>query len=267
MCQLEGLLACGGLHAADSRLHAACWAHTCRVHPTLSTHSLPLLPILLLRRHMRRLTARVLWSGGLLGAAAGLAFHLARGSMPGWFTSDPAVVEALLSGGAWTVLALAQPLNGLLFVFDGLMYATQVGGRAAAERCGGVGATNVQGPARTWSIRTAHASPPGPSLATLRPSSTHPNPLQAFRYVRDYMALGFAIIFLPALALEAFVFPSLANIVSGQTRPLAWQSPPYPPWRLTHFVLPSLVAVAGQSGAQCVAAGGRSAPHLLALPA
>lgn len=28
MCQLEGLLACGGLHAADSRLHAACWEYT-----------------------------------------------------------------------------------------------------------------------------------------------------------------------------------------------------------------------------------------------
>lgn len=89
-------------------------------------------------RHMRRLTARVLWSGGLVGAAAGLAFHLARGSMPRWFTSDPAVEEALLSGGAWTVLALAQPMNGLLFVFDGLMYATQVGGNRAADVLAGM---------------------------------------------------------------------------------------------------------------------------------
>ncbi|PRW58447.1 MATE efflux family [Chlorella sorokiniana] len=121
-------------------------------------------------RHMRRLTARVLWSGGLLGAAAGLGFHLARGSMPHWFTSDPAVVEALLGGGAWTVLALAQPMNGLLFVFDGLMYATQ-----------------------------------------------------AFRYVRDYMALGFALVFLPALALEAFTFPSLANIWLAKAALNVWR--------------------------------------------
>lgn len=55
------------------------------------------------------------------------------------------------------------------------------------------------------------------------------------------MALGFAVIFLPALALEAFVFPSLANIVSGQTRPLAWQSPPYPPWHLMHMSSPPLL--------------------------
>lgn len=101
--------------------------HTCTCAcPPSTGGSLPL--PLHACRHMRRLTARVLWSGGLLGAAAGLGFHLARGSMPHWFTSDPAVVEALLGGGAWTVLALAQPMNGLLFVFDGLMYATQVGG-------------------------------------------------------------------------------------------------------------------------------------------
>ena len=71
---------------------------------------------------MRRLTARVLWAGGLSGTAASVAFALGRGRMPGWFTSDPGVVAALLHGGVWSVwsvLAAAQPLNGLLFVFDG----------------------------------------------------------------------------------------------------------------------------------------------------
>ncbi len=31
----------------------------------------------------------------------------------------------MLHKGVWMVLAVAQPLNGLLFVADGLMYATQ----------------------------------------------------------------------------------------------------------------------------------------------
>jgi len=73
---------------------------------------------------MRRLTSRVLWAGGLSGTAAGLAFYCAQGSLPYLFTADQAVA-AVLRQGAWLVLAVAQPLNGLLFVFDGLMYATQ----------------------------------------------------------------------------------------------------------------------------------------------
>lgn len=120
-------------------------------------------------RHMRRLTACVLWSGGLVGAAAGLAFHLARGSMPSWFTSDPAVEEALLSGGAWTVLALAQPMNGLLFVFDGLMYATQVGGNRAADALAGMqpDVTSLWPIALTPSSRTPHSDfVPPPQLHT-----------------------------------------------------------------------------------------------------
>lgn len=74
---------------------------------------------------MCRLISRTLWAGGLSGAAAGAAFWAAAASMPSWFTSDAAVVDALRAGGAWAVLCASQPLNGLLFVADGLMYATQ----------------------------------------------------------------------------------------------------------------------------------------------
>jgi Na+-driven multidrug efflux pump len=108
---------------------------------------------------MRRLINRVLLAGGVSGLAAGLAFQLAREPLIRLFSSDPAVGAALRRGGVWAVLAAAQPLNGLLFVFDGLMYATQ-----------------------------------------------------RFKYVRDYMAVGCLLTFLPLLAAELWLFPGLAAI-------------------------------------------------------
>ncbi|EFN57503.1 hypothetical protein CHLNCDRAFT_143078 [Chlorella variabilis] len=94
------------------------------------------------KRSMERLTRRVLLAGGLSGAAAGLAFQLAAAGTIAAFSADPAVHEALRGGGAWAVLCACQPLNGLLFVFDGLLLATQ-----------------------------------------------------HFRFIRNYMALGFALVF------------------------------------------------------------------------
>ncbi|KAL4458299.1 hypothetical protein ABPG75_013164 [Micractinium tetrahymenae] len=76
------------------------------------------------KRHMYRLTSRVLVAGAASGLAAGLAFLAAREGLISLFSSDPEVA-AVLRRGAWLVLAAAQPLNGLLFVADGLMYATQ----------------------------------------------------------------------------------------------------------------------------------------------
>lgn len=73
---------------------------------------------------MGRLINRVLLAGAVSGLAAGLAFYSASSSIIAAFSSDPEVV-AVLQHGAWVVMAVAQPLNGLLFVFDGLMYATQ----------------------------------------------------------------------------------------------------------------------------------------------
>jgi Na+-driven multidrug efflux pump len=73
---------------------------------------------------MRRLTCRVLLSGAVSGLAAGAAFLVARDATIRLFTSD-AEVAAVLHGSAWLVMACAQPLNGLVFVFDGLQYATQ----------------------------------------------------------------------------------------------------------------------------------------------
>ena len=73
---------------------------------------------------MQRLVNRVLLAGGASGLAAGLAFFLARDAAISLFTPDPQVAAALRRG-AWTTLAVAQPLNGLLFTYDGLLYASQ----------------------------------------------------------------------------------------------------------------------------------------------
>lgn len=147
---------------------------------------------------MRRLTARVLWAGGLCGAAAGAALFAGRRSVPGWFTSDPAVIGALQRGGVWEVLAATQPLNGLLFVFDGLMYSTQAR-RRPGRACG---VSSVHPP--PGGLLPA-ADPPTILAPDLCPSS--PPPLQAFTYVRNYMALGFALVFCPALAAAAWAAP------------------------------------------------------------
>jgi Na+-driven multidrug efflux pump len=119
---------------------------------------------------MARLTWRVLLAGGLSGVAAGLAFQLGAPAVVAAFTADPAVAAALRGGGAWAVLAAAQPLNGLLFVFDGLLLATQ-----------------------------------------------------RFRFIRDYMCLGFAALFCPLLALGGWLRPSLAAIWAAKAALNVWR--------------------------------------------
>lgn len=46
---------------------------------------------------------------------------------------------------------------------------------------------------------------------------------QAFRYVRDYMALGFALVWCPALALEWLAFPGLAQIWLAKAAYNVWR--------------------------------------------
>ncbi|KAI3438708.1 hypothetical protein D9Q98_001128 [Chlorella vulgaris] len=76
------------------------------------------------KRHLMQLVRRVLLAGAVCGCAAGLVFTLAADRTISAFTSDPAVAQALRGGAAWEVLAASQPLNGLLFVFDGLLLTT-----------------------------------------------------------------------------------------------------------------------------------------------
>jgi hypothetical protein len=70
------------------------------------------------REHLSRLNRRVLLAGLAAGSLAGLWMWLCADGVVSAFTDDPAVV-AELGGGVWLVLVASQPLNGLLFVYDG----------------------------------------------------------------------------------------------------------------------------------------------------
>lgn len=66
-------------------------------------------------RFSRRMLTWGLWWGVFLAAA----FWLLRDHLPRWFTSDPSVAALVVT--LMPIIALSQPLNGLVFVFDGIM--------------------------------------------------------------------------------------------------------------------------------------------------
>ena len=74
---------------------------------------------------LRLLCHRLLVMGLLtgLGFAAGLV--LGRDQLIAAFTRDPATADVLRAPAVWRTLAGAQPLNALVFVYDGLIYAFQ----------------------------------------------------------------------------------------------------------------------------------------------
>lgn len=75
-------------------------------------------------RDMKRLCSKVLISGGTIGVACGMAFYAAESSIILIFTKDVATIN-LLKRHLWLVICLAQPLNSLVFIYDGLLYAMQ----------------------------------------------------------------------------------------------------------------------------------------------
>ena len=71
----------------------------------------------------RRLADRMLAWGLSWGIALAVAFWLLRNVLPGWFSSDPQVISV-----ATTLLpfvALTQPLNSIVFVFDGILIGAE----------------------------------------------------------------------------------------------------------------------------------------------
>ena len=63
---------------------------------------------------------------GLLAGAAFLALAFSfQAPLAALFTADEAVASFLRAPGTWRTLALAQPLNALVFVYDGLVYPFQ----------------------------------------------------------------------------------------------------------------------------------------------
>lgn len=75
-------------------------------------------------RNVVLLCRRVLTSGVVIGIACGVAFYVAESSIISVFTKDHATV-GLLKHHLWVVICIAQPLNSLVFIYDGLLYASQ----------------------------------------------------------------------------------------------------------------------------------------------
>ena len=74
---------------------------------------------------LRSVCHRVLAFGLAAGACFLALFFLAEARLVALFTSDEHVAAYLRERSAWRTLALAQPLNALVFVYDGLVYAFQ----------------------------------------------------------------------------------------------------------------------------------------------
>jgi Na+-driven multidrug efflux pump len=69
------------------------------------------------------LTRRVLVAGFAAGVMTSVALAVCPDFFIGFFTKDRAVSDVLIS--CWWLLCLVQPLNGLVFTIDGLLYAGQ----------------------------------------------------------------------------------------------------------------------------------------------
>ena len=82
----------------------------------------------------------VQWGLGV-GVALGLAFFALRPVLPYFFTNDATTIAALL--GVYPFVALLQPLNGLVFVGDGIYMGAEAFGYLAKAMIGTAGAAAV----------------------------------------------------------------------------------------------------------------------------
>ena len=71
------------------------------------------------RQAARRLSNRMLMWGFSWGVLMAAVFWVLRNTLPGWFTPDPSVIAVATS--LMPFVAVSQPLNSLVFVFDGIM--------------------------------------------------------------------------------------------------------------------------------------------------
>ena len=82
-------------------------------------------PVCVCRDELRWTCVRVLAFGLIAGLAFLAVFFLFESQLVALFTADEEVASFLRARGVWRTLALAQPLNALVFVYDGLVYAFQ----------------------------------------------------------------------------------------------------------------------------------------------
>ena len=71
------------------------------------------------------LSKRLLLSGVAIGTTYSLLMLLFREQIVRVFTRDEGAIAFLLSGPTWPVVVAAQPLNSLVFISDGLIYAVR----------------------------------------------------------------------------------------------------------------------------------------------
>ena len=109
---------------------------------------------------VRALTLRLASLGLGAGALASATLFALEQPLPALFTRSAHV--ASLVRDTWPLLAALQPINALVFVYDGLLYATQ-----------------------------------------------------SFRYIRNALALGVALVFAPSLAAARMLLPSSLVAVWG----------------------------------------------------
>ena len=70
------------------------------------------------RVEARAIANRLLWFGLLFGLALGIGIWALRTTIPGWLTDEPDVIRAVVS--VMPFVAVMQPLNALVFVWDGV---------------------------------------------------------------------------------------------------------------------------------------------------
>jgi len=89
----------------------------------------------------RAVSNRLLQWGLLVGVGLGLGFAALQPILPGFFTDDPATVTAVL--GVFSFVAFLQPLNGLVFVGDGIYMGAEAFGYLAKAMLASAGSAAV----------------------------------------------------------------------------------------------------------------------------
>lgn len=107
-----------------------------------------------MKQSLRNLSVKLL----LLGVAFGVAFLGIYGGLGRWiaplFTTDESVLASLRD--AWPILSVSQPVNSLVFVADGLLYAIQAFSFAREAMEVGVGLIFL--PFLAWAVLGPHPS-------------------------------------------------------------------------------------------------------------
>lgn len=75
-------------------------------------------------RSLQILCRRLLLSGLAIGTAFGIVFFLAQSWLISLFTRSKDTID-ILHYILWPLICIVQPLNSLVFVYDGLLYASQ----------------------------------------------------------------------------------------------------------------------------------------------